>query len=428
MQQTCELGINERLFEKNATLVVSRWPDIWAQIESSSEPRTLEVDTTHTLPALIIDNIHLHSCFDTHTEVSQQLEHLKNVKGDIYCYGVGSGELVRELLRRYPDSTIHVVIFNPFVFKVQLAMYHWSDWLQDEAIQLHSAAVVNDVNTPWVVAPAELALANESSQPLVDKLQLELNTDEINRQYVKNVSPNIDANLPLIDKLPKLSQLLADAGNRFIGNKEVTVIGAGPSLDNVDLSCLNDQLIVCVDAAFKSLIHRGIEPHFVVAIDFSEKVERFLTVEQSHHSTLIAFPTLCPSVIERWQGPCYLAFSHHPVFHGLNFGEQDILFNAGSVIHPAIDLAVKLSNGTVNLIGADFCFEGTKTHAAASDASFADDQTLIQRKNARGELVNTCASLLSYALDVERYIQSQPDVNFVSVSQQGLSLAGVRYE
>lgn len=427
VQQTCELAINERLFEQNASIVVSRWPNIWSKVEASNESRVLEVDTSHTIPALIIDNIHLHSCFNTDKEVKQQLEHLGDVGNQVYCYGIGSGELIRELLRRYPGSRINVVILNVFVFKVQMALYHWYDWLEQESVELIDGSQMDDVKVPFAVAPAELMLASPNTKSLADQLQLELNTDEINRRFIANASENLHANKKLIAKRPKLSDLLREASNKYEDYSEVVVVGAGPSLDKVSADRLIDKLIICVDAAFKPLLEKGITPHLVVSIDFSEKVKQFLSTDKTYSSTLIAFPTVHPEVLTSWQGECYFAYSQHPVFKDVKVEPSDILYSAGSVIHPAVDLAVKFGKSIVNLIGADFCFEGNKTHVSGSLASFANNQQLIERENFAGQRVTTNQSLLSYALDLERYISSQSNVKFISLSKQGLPLKGVAY-
>ena len=47
--------------------------------------------------------------------------------------------------------------------------------------------------------------------------------------------------------------------------------------------------------------------------------------------------------------------------------QQGQLYVGGSVIHPAVDLAVKMGAARITLFGADFAFPMNKTHAGWND-------------------------------------------------------------
>ncbi len=88
------------------------------------------------------------------------------------------------------------------------------------------------------------------------------------------------------------------------------VVSAGPSLQR-NLALLDDPrvrercVIVAVQTVLRTLLTRGIRPHFVTALDYSEINRRFyegLTAEQVEGVTLVVEPKVNPSVPMAWPG------------------------------------------------------------------------------------------------------------------------------
>ncbi len=87
------------------------------------------------------------------------------------------------------------------------------------------------------------------------------------------------------------------------------VVSAGPSLQrNIELLTRPDVrercVIVAVQTVLRQLLERGIRPHFVTALDYSEINRRFyegLTAEQIAGVTLVVEPKVNPSVLEAWR-------------------------------------------------------------------------------------------------------------------------------
>jgi len=105
------------------------------------------------------------------------------------------------------------------------------------------------------------------------------------------------------------------------------------------------------------------------------------------------------------------------------------LFSYGSVIHPAVDLAVNMGAKRILLFGADFAFSHQKTHANWQNGSIgpAFQQATEQVINGFGEKVPTLRNLLTYLTGLERYIAKQPAVQFFNTSKAGAVIAGTEY-
>jgi len=88
------------------------------------------------------------------------------------------------------------------------------------------------------------------------------------------------------------------------------VVSAGPSLRrNIDLLSqpgVRDRIvIIAVQTTLKTLLDRGIKPHFVTALDYHEISRRFyegLTAEDVEGVTLIAEPKCNPAILESFPG------------------------------------------------------------------------------------------------------------------------------
>lgn len=93
------------------------------------------------------------------------------------------------------------------------------------------------------------------------------------------------------------------------------VVAAGPSMDkNVEhLKNVSPRgMIVCVDAAFRFLMSRGITPEYCVILDGSTKMLAMMEGADTTKTTLVATTAACPEVVRRWQGPKYFVTTPFP--------------------------------------------------------------------------------------------------------------------
>lgn len=148
--------------------------------------------------------------------------------------------------------------------------------------------------------------------------------------------------------------------------KPAIVVSAGPSLQR-NLALLDDPavrdrcIIVAVQTVLKTLLLRGIKPHFVTALDYSEINRRFyegLTAEQVEGVTLVVEPKVNPSVLMAWPGRVLCAGDGTmDLLLGEKLaGDHGKIPQGATVAHLAYYLARHLGCDPVALVGQDLGF------------------------------------------------------------------------
>lgn len=217
--------------------------------------------------------------------------------------------------------------------------------------------------------------------------------------------------------------------------REVFVVATGPSLEQ-HFSALHTvaagtdrPLLICVDTAYLPLRRHGIRPDLVVSID--QRIStRHLPAQDSEGTTLVYMPLADPQVLEGWQGSRYVGYSASPVFQALRQRLPRAQLHAGgSVIHPAVDLAVRMGGKRITLFGADFAFPGSRTHAGWQDGDLGPQAGVARHwvLDGHGQRVKTQLNFRSYLCELERYIASRPGIAFFNTSRSGAMIAGTAF-
>jgi hypothetical protein len=217
--------------------------------------------------------------------------------------------------------------------------------------------------------------------------------------------------------------------------REVYVIGTGPTLEHhfQQLAAVHGQaerpLFICVDTAYRPLRENGITPDLVVSID--QRISfRHLPFEESDDIPLVYMPMSDPQVLRAWKGKRYGGYSASPIYAQLRQQHPRAhLHVGGSVIHPAVDLAVKMGAASITLFGADFAFPMNKTHAGWIDGDLgpAVSQARHWVLDGKGERVRTQLNFRGYLCVLERYIARHPQVSFFNSSRGGAMIAGTQF-
>ena len=137
-----------------------------------------------------------------------------------------------------------------------------------------------------------------------------------------------------------------------------------------------------------------------------------------------------PQVLVAWKGLRYAGYSASPIYAALR---QQIakaqLYVGGSVLHPAVDLAVKMGAARITLFGADFAFPMNKTHAGWNDGDLGPGVNLARHwvLDGHGQRVKTQLNFRRYLGELERYIAGHPEVRFLNSSRAGAMIAGTAF-
>ncbi|MDP9708236.1 UNVERIFIED_ORG: hypothetical protein J2X80_000301 [Pseudomonas fluorescens] len=420
-------------FQANAEVVERRWPALFARL-LNEDSSAIEAELTQGLGStLSIGGIQLTSRHDRVREAQIQAASLSADKPQLHVYGTGLGDLPTVLLERTGLERLYVHILNGALFALVLQLLDQREWLQDPRVELLYAGDLSDICTPFFALPAEMLLADDYNAKIRDRLVSEVHLSFNNREFDPQ-SPFIQQRLQ--DCLPVL--LADDDVATLFGTcagREIYVIGTGPTLEQhfERLAAIRERagrpLIICVDTAYRPLREHGIVPDYVVSID--QRISfRHLPFEESDGIPLVYLPMSDPEVLRAWKGKRYGGYSASPVYAALREQHPRALLHVGgSVIHPAVDLAVKMGAARITLFGADFAFPMNKTHAGWNDGDLGPSVNQARHwvRDGYGQRVSTQLNFRGYLCVLERYIASQPQVAFFNSSRAGAQIAGTGF-
>lgn len=420
-------------FEDNARVIERRWPVLHTRL-MLEDSTSVQAELTEGLAStLSIGGIQLTSRHDRVHEARVQAASLPTDRPQLHVYGTGLGDLPAVLLEREGLERLYVHILNGALFALVLRLLDQRHWLDDPRVELLYAGDHADIYSPFFALPAEMLLADDFNAKIRDRLVNEVHLSFNNRDF--------DPRLPFIQQRLRdcLDLLLADADvAQLFGtctDREIYVIGTGPTLEShfERLAAVRGQaerpLFICVDTAYLPLRRHGIVPDLVVTIDKLISF-RHLPFEESDGIPLVYLPMSDPAVLKAWKGKRYGAYTASPIYDALRQQHPRAQLHAGgSVIHPAVDLAVKMGATRITLFGADFAFPMNKTHAGWNDGDLgpAVEEARHWVRDGHGERVRTQLNFRGYLCVLERYIAAHPQVCFLNSSRAGAMIIGTQF-
>ena len=437
--------MNLNFLADNLAIINRRWPEIAQELQKTqNDSNQVELIQDHEL-SLVFDNIQVASSYDQATEANIQIESLAASVSQVTLYGTGLGVVQKQLLKAHSVQALDVIILNIPLFKACLTYFDQQDWLLDERVTLKSPTEKSKVSSPFIALPAELVLATNASASLRDRLCLALDDDFIRQNKgIENreLQQSIMSNLSFIKHDHNISELFATDNTvikKTIKKTDFIVCGAGPTLAEhftwLQKTSTRDKFIlVAVDAAVMPLAQAGIIADIVVSIDpVAKKLLNCLNIDDFNQVPLVYFPVVSGELLSTWQGPRYTAYSTGELYQEINDKHpKGRLYCAGSVIHPAVDLSVKMGAKTVLLLGADFSFPEGKSHTFWQEEESVDaihistKQTTHWVLNGFNERVPTLLNYRGYLRDLEDYISLIKHVKFLNGSKKGALIANTQ--
>ncbi|MHC8412396.1 motility associated factor glycosyltransferase family protein [Pseudomonas sp. Hz4] len=420
-------------FDDNAQVIERRWPALHVRL-MLEDSASVQVELIEGLGStLSIGGIQLTSRHDRVHEARVQAASLPTGKAQLHVYGTGLGDLPTVLLERAELERLYVHILNGALFVLVLQLLDQRQWLDDPRVELLYAGDQADIYTPFFALPCEMVLADDFNAKIRDRLVSEVHLSFNNRDFDPQspvILQRLQDSLEVLLADDDVAQLFGTCADR-----EIYVIGTGPSLEGhfEQLAAIREQvprpLFMCVDTAYRPLREHGIKPDMVVSID--QRISfRHLPFEDSDGIPLVYLPMSDPQVLKAWKGKRYGGYSASPIYATLRRQHSRAqLYVGGSVIHPAVDLAVKMGADRITLFGADFAFPMNKTHAGWSDGDLGPGVNLARHwvRDGHGERVRTQLNFRSYLCELERYIAGHPEVRFFNSSRAGAMIAGTQF-
>ncbi|NIA08758.1 MAG: DUF115 domain-containing protein [Nitrospiraceae bacterium] len=420
---------------KNITIIKQRWPGLWNNIKGFPGQEKVDLDEEVPQPTLFLNGIHLSSGYNQVAEARLQASLVPEGCSCAWTYGIGIGKVPVVLLGRQEMERLVVVIMNPDVAMASLSFFDHTNWLSDPRVELVMAENEQDIHFPFAVIPSCLQLACDSAARLRDLVFLELATPFIQARHMSQ-------NAEMVQRLKENIDLIRsdrDVSELFESRKGETIVvaAAGPTLSSHYkwLSAQSGNFsLIAVDAALKPLADAGILPDIVVTADpYREGIYSFfseMSLDSFSDRILVYFPVVHRDILNLWPGPRLTTYSNSSIYKEIRRQDpKGMLFLSGSVLHPSVDLAVKIGASRVILLGADFSFPNGKSHVTGSLALRKKNKIPNPHwvLNGYDKRVPTAANLRGYLRDLERYIAQYPHIEFINGSREGARIKGTSY-
>lgn len=424
------------LFSTNLQVIQQRWPILASALKFQSIEAFDANLVTGNNQTISVNGIQLSSRHDRMAEAQLFINQLPIDCKHVTVYGIGMGDVPSLLTDNKLIETITVCPLNLALFALLLSYTDQREWLTDSRIAIIELPKQHQIAEPYIAVTPDLLLANNDNATLRDLLVLENNREFANKQHQADdpkLIQRFNENRKYLVKDPDVATLKLTHTQH-----NTLVIGSGPTLEHHydyltvqrALPIGKRPLMIAVDTAFKALTSQGITPDILVSIDPKITVAH-LPEKIPESVTLVYFPRVPASVIEHWPGPRFNAYSKGAIYDKLDAQMPKLrLFTNGSVIHPAIDLAVFLKSWQITLFGCDFSYPNNKTHAFWEDGALGPKAAHAKHWviNGHGQRVATDLNFRAYQRSLELYIRSKPQVKFYQSSLEGARIRGAQHK
>lgn len=415
-------------------IIRNRWPHLYALFAATPASKVELRFTDTPEPAPIFNGLQLCSGYDRMREARMQATLIPENASEATVYGIVTEVLPKLLLARESLSRLNIVALNLSLTFALLTALTESEWLEDSRITLLYGGEETHLRFPFTTIPPCLQRTDAAAARIADLAILELSTYHLNQNFQQKTAETLrvrlESHLPYILQDEDVAALFATQKGHTL-----LVAGAGPTLSS-NLPLLRqlhrEHELIAVDAALSLLVEQDIVPEYVVTIDTHETIlQLFARLDERLAKTkLVYFPVVETGILSTWKGKRYTAYTATDLFADyLERYPKGTLFSAGSVIHPSIDLGVRMGAATIVLFGADFSFPDAATHAEGCllrrDIDPQHNYRMVT--NGNGDLVCSQANLIGYLRDLELYIERHPRVRFANTSREGAAIKGTTY-
>ncbi len=326
----------------------------------------------------------LHSRYDPRREALDFCRTLEDRDANaVVLAGLGLGHHVKALMEAMGEEIV-ICISEPDLVTVKTALEHTDlskelstgrveilTSLDKDALheRLHRHSTTLMLGTAFVVPPVardhNAEFHNACRRAVVDYASFAKMSLITLLRNATLTCRNIANNLPTYVSTPP-----ADILRRRFAGRPAILVAAGPSLSkNIDqLRGLRDNaVLIAAQTTLRLLLNKGIEPHFVTSLDFSELSRQFFEgAEMPDDLVLVAEPKATWHVIDTFRGSPGMSgrrailldneFAHRCV--GEQLAKRTPMEAGATVMHLAFYLAQWLGCDPIIFIGQDLGFSG----------------------------------------------------------------------
>ncbi|MBF0118053.1 MAG: DUF115 domain-containing protein [Desulfobacterales bacterium] len=441
---------NHSHWKSNMEALKRKRPELH-QIILNHKPKQIgQILPTKTLPNLIFDNgegpILAYNGTDPMQDPSIHLQNISENNHNQICIFIGMGLGYSPLLifNKRPNTQLLIIIepsldlfytalqftdLCPLIFSNKVFFFIGSiDWQQIEQalskfiLESSYYLLCHEPSFQW--NPNLYNNIKENSVKLFNQLASEGRT---NHRENETSFYNLMENLTLF---PHAHQIKALKG--IFRNLPALIVAPGPSLTQslpllkkIKDSCI----LIAADGALGPLLHDGIYPDFVTAIDFRdinfEKVTDY--IKDTWPFYLVSLGSATSFIPKRLSvRHLFFAFSQNEGYNWIlkPLGFKEVEFTINSVTHLSLGLAIITEANPIIFVGQDLAYTEKKTHAdntVFSDSTPTKDCLWVT--DIHGEEIKTSLFFLEFKNRIEKAIKQFPRT-YINASAAGAHIDG----
>jgi len=424
------------MFERNCKLLSEFQPEAFKKIQT---PETTLIFTEQVLFGLnenqAVDNLVINSDDKMLTVGTSDNESwLQNVNPDMHTiivYGLGLGNHIESLIKKYPDKKI--IVIEPdkrlFYHAIQIRDFEFivkncTIWL-DEPIDLVKAKIHEMITHPLARGIMLLPFYANVYQ---DYFNLLLNSI---KQIINDYAVMVNTKRCLVDKWyanriinarkPSYSgKALIDAHKGLPG----IIVGAGPSLQT-QLEKLREiqgkAVVIAASTAMEILHSHGIRPTYMIAID-QDPITSGGLHENLDSDVPLIFDTQIAQNSLNYTGPkiqVQLNVNRYTTV------ELPIFESGPSVANVALDVLHKMGCSPILIVGMDMSYTDNKLYCDGTKFNQDIQETnLLQMINNKGEMCFTEPSFVSMRNWYEDYV-NRVKLEVYNCTERGLVIKSI---
>lgn len=409
-------------FEKNMNALKKYSPDFYDLLNRKMKDKTglqsrefvsgLAVNGQPTVQAMFSGHsFYLHSSVNPGREAKMLIDSIG--EADNYSvFGMGLGYHVLEILNRYPSANVCVYESDIVILQMAFSYVDWTEYIADGKLN-----IVYDDDLKRLVGKLGAQFEEmQDAELLIHYPSIQIVEDEQIRQlledfFIKTSSMREQGHL-LDENFEALSRLnLPECGElrSLFVDKDVVIVGAGPSVDSqLDIMRkYRDGITVFATGHIaRKLVSNGIIPDAVIITDPQPHMYKQIKDVNLNGVPMILLSTASASIVEYYNGPIYVAYQsgYLPAEEKSESLGTTLFETGGSVTTTALDISLRFGAKRIIFVGVDLAYTGGNSHASGEGHKIESTNGLRQVRSNTGDMVYTSKNLDIYRKWIERRI------------------------
>ncbi|MCQ2573690.1 MAG: DUF115 domain-containing protein [Treponema sp.] len=382
----------------------------------------------------------IESLYNPQKDAERKIQSLSVSETFYIIYGLGSGILIEELIKKNPKSKIICLEFSETDINFLSNISRIKNLFQNPNIKIISKEKFYEcfINEYLPSIHGNLQIIEQNNYFSVSK-EYENFIKQQTKQALQDISKDysVQAHFGKLwqhNILNNIKQTNTFHIENFPTEKTCLILAAGPNLENYISEIKNNDnkyFIIATDTAFSTALKFGIECNIVVTLDAQNISINHFTKKIDKGQLFLLDYSSSPSIakkIQKHNKDLLFFTSGHPLatyFTKKNINQLTLTPGSGTVTIAALDFAIKAGFCNIKVIGADFSYPKNKPYCKGTylDYLYNKNSTKITQSETtfcklmyRTELIEenqikTTETLKSYRDSFEKYLKSQK-INF----------------